>query len=209
MKYENKKDFFNSSWGLNVYDVWVVWISLIPQIKFRIFLFSLKIKDETLAQICDSQEPGCGKKHHKYDSPWILQKLAALWKAGGGGGNGCIGMVFPPASCLQSGSVVALCYLAFLGLVSHWRYPGKAACGEGMILEKMFDEVKDIFSCQCVALTNSVHHWRRKQSLWWEEKVGRRPASLQGEGRPSFTGRTCRTTADEPLLKTCKGNSPL
>lgn len=62
-------------------------------------------------------------------------------------------MVFPPASCLQSGSVVALCYLAFLGLVSHWRYPGKAACGEGMILEKMFDEVKDIFSCQCVALT--------------------------------------------------------
>lgn len=130
-------------------------------------------------------------------------------RRGGGGGNGCIGMVFPPASCLQSGSVVALCYLAFLGLVSHWRYPGKAACGEGMILEKMFDEVKDIFSCQCVALTNSVHHWRRKQSLWWEEKVGRRPASLQGEGRPSFTGRTCRTTADEPLLKTCKGNSPL
>jgi len=87
MRYENKKDFFNSLWGLNFYDVWVMWISPIPQIKFRNVLFSLKIKDETLAQICDSQELGCGKKQYKYDSPWILQKLAALWKVGEGRGG--------------------------------------------------------------------------------------------------------------------------
>lgn len=203
---KTKRIFFNSSWGLNIYDVWVVWISLIPQIKFRIFLFSLKIKDETLAQICDSQEPGCGKKHHKYDSPWILQKLAALWKAGGKWvrRHGVPPRVLPAERQCGCSVLPCLPWLSF-PLVLPW----EAACGEGMILEKMFDEVKDIFSCQCVALTNSVHHWRRKQSLRWEEKVGRRPASLQGEGRPSFTGRTCRTTADEPLLKTCKGNSPL
>lgn len=75
-----------------------------------------------LAQIRDSQELGCGKKQHKYDSPWILQKLAALWKALR---EWFTWMLPPPTPCMQSCSVVALCYLAFLGLVSHLCYPGK------------------------------------------------------------------------------------
>lgn len=75
----------------------------------------------------------------------------------------------------------------------------EAAYGGGMILEKMFNEVKDTFSCVSAWLWLTVSITGEESSHYgeavgWEEKVGRRPASLQGDGRPSFTGRTCRTT---------------
>lgn len=99
--------------------------------------------------------------------------------------------------------------LPWLGfpLVLSW----EAVQGEGGILERTFDEVKDIFSCVSLWLWLTVSMTGEESSHYgeavgWEGKVGGRPASLQGDSRPSFTGRTCRTTAVEPLVKTCKGN---
>ena len=58
--------------------------------------------------------------------------------------------------------------------------------------------------CQRVALTNSVHHWRRKQSLWrgcGMRREGRKEARLWDEKRRQEGGQPpCKETAD-PVLQ--------
>lgn len=144
---------------------------------------------------------------------WFTLNFAGIGSAVKSRGEWVHCMVFPPCSpCRAAVWCSVLPRLPWLNfpLALTW----EAAYGDGMILAKMFDEVKDIFSRVNVWLWLTVSITGEESSHYekavgWEEKVGRRPASLQGDGRPSFTGRTCRTTANEPLLKTCKGNSPL
>ena len=187
-----------------------MWISPIPQIKFRNFLFFFE--DKRWDSRPDMWLPRSGMWEEAAQT-WFTLNFAEMGSTMKGRGEWVhMHGVSPhiPYAERQCGCSVLPCllWLSF-PLALSW----EAAYGEGMILENMFDEVKDIFSCVSVWLwltvsINGEESSHYGEAVGWEEKVGRRPASLQGDGRPSFTGRTCRTTADEPLLKTCKGNSP-
>lgn len=134
--------------------------------------------------------------------------------------EGVEGMVHMDAASPHTLHAELLCGCSVLSCLPWLSFPLVLSCeavlGEGVILEGMFDEVQDIFSCVSLWLWLTVSVTGEESSHYeklWDEKgrEGRRgPASLlQGYGRPSFTGRTCRTTAEEPLVKTCKSNSPL
>lgn len=118
--------------------------------------------------------------------------------------------VFPPHAEQQPGCSVVhfACLCAVPTCLSQ-----EAVHGAGTIMWKMFDEVRESFSCVNVWLWLTVSITWEESSHYGEavgwEKIGRRPASLLGDCWPSFTGRTCRAATEEPLLKTCKGSSPL
>lgn len=143
-----------------------------------------------------------------YDSPWALLKLAALRKAGG---SWCTCTVLNPHT--QSNSLLAACYLASPPRSFPLALPWEAVLGAAARLWKMFDEDRDISSwgSMWLWLTVSItwEYSSHGEAVGWGEKVGRRPTSPPGDGRPSSTGRTCRTATEEPLPKTCKSNSPL
>lgn len=165
----------------------------------------LKIKDETLAQIRDSQELGGGKQPYKYDSPWIVQKLAALWKA-------MCAWCFPPhPGC--SAAVWLLCAT----LPSLAQFPActiQGSCiwrGNG---SGENDEVKDIFSCVCVWLWLTVSITIEKSShhgevVGWEGKVGRRPAFLQGDAGPVWQAEPVGQLPMNLCWRHAKATAPL
>lgn len=85
-------------------------------------------------------------------------QLYRRWEA-----DGARARCFPPD--IQSSSLVAPWYFACLCAVPTC-LSQEAVHGAGTIMWKMFDEVRESFSCVSVTLTNYVHHLRRKQSLW-------------------------------------------
>lgn len=160
-----------------------------------LFLIALKVCTSVMLRLCGflpSLKLHWGffffedKRWDSHPAVWFPRtrmwgEAAQIWLTLNFAEFGCTCRVLPPTFCVQSGSVVALCCLS---LVSHLCNPG--VYREGTILEKMFDEAKDIFSCVCVALTNSVHPWRRKQSLQrgcGMRRGGKEEASLSAKRR--------------------------